>query len=771
MSVVLDKIRSDTCSRRCHHYVLAIWSVLVACSTPRISALSQSGVLTLDFEAKNSSVWIEQASPNDKGGVIVRAGHDPRLQIISARDQHKKLVRRVDAFSLRGKRILAQVKTDVQPREESAFASMRISAERADGRIDAWDFATSQRARTKGTATLQAAIDVPEDAASLSVELAVKGDADAQFGTPHLEIATSDSRDLLLTEEMTARLESMARLVGYLRFFHPSDEVAHLAWPDFEAEAVRQVLTTKSHAELQRALQWVVERSAPTARLHEDGARSGPRPPPRGAGTRLTRWVRIGSGDGGDPYSAFRSGITEPAEVGVTLLKTVPSQGCRHATVRLAARVGENAPVAELYIIPRRGSRSPSVASHVLTQSEAGAIDGDIPSDVTDISYGVRVGGVGVLDVMDVGLACNQKMLGSFASGGAPDIFGTAFHLYSVTPIKECVGCLRVARHLENAYEASRDEIDVSIGQGLRLQMPLALWTDGTRTFPEAPPARYVPRPLPPGDPASRLASAIDIWVTLRWFYPYFDDLGIDWNHELTRALAASAEARSSDQLFLALSRLVAGLRDDHAVIYRPDYDNGILPLLFRELDSKLYFVKGIGEYSTVLPRGSTLVSLDGVPADVVIKQISSTISAATPAWLHAYLPLTLGDGPTGIMLSVVAKQPDGELATISVPRVARSRYVAQKREDRAASGTEVATGVYYLDLSRADDAMWKDVLPKLGSSRAVICDVRDGASPAGFLILAHFIDHEIKSPYWDKPISSVLERKYERTQASIFPL
>ncbi|HEY0481040.1 MAG TPA: S41 family peptidase, partial [Kofleriaceae bacterium] len=47
----------------------------------------------------------------------------------------------------------------------------------------------------------------------------------------------------------------------------------------------------------------------------------------------------------------------------------------------------------------------------------------------------------------------------------------------------------------------------------------------------------------------------------------------------------------------------------------------------------------------------------------------------------------------------------------------------------------------------------------------------RDGASPAGFLILAHFIDHEIKSPYWDKPISSVLERKYERTQASIFPL
>jgi C-terminal processing protease CtpA/Prc len=121
-------------------------------------------------------------------------------------------------------------------------------------------------------------------------------------------------------------------------------------------------------------------------------------------------------------------------------------------------------------------------------------------------------------------------------------------------------------------------------------------------------------------------------------------------------------------------------------------------------------------------------------------------------------------------MVSLGVLKPDGSRATVRVPRITRRRYLAQKYEGRPASGSEVAPGVYYVDLARADDAMWKNVLPKLSASRAVICDLREGASPASFEILAHFIDHEIKSPYWDKPILSLHERKYERTQLSIFP-
>src|SRR6185295_17549914 len=97
---------------------------------------------------------------------------------------------------------------------------------------------------------------------------------------------------------------------------------------------------------------------------------------------------------------------------------------------------------------------------------------------------------------------------------------------YSVTHPSECPGCTRVTRLAETAYQPARDEIDVEIGFGLRLHMPLTVWTDGQQTFPAQGTPAAGP-PLPPGDPAVRIASAIDIWATLRWFYPYFDELHI----------------------------------------------------------------------------------------------------------------------------------------------------------------------------------------------------------------------------------------------------
>jgi hypothetical protein len=262
----------------------------------------------------------------------------------------------------------------------------------------------------------------------------------------------------------------------------------------------------------------------------------------------------------------------------------------------------------------------------------------------------------------------------------------------------------------------------------------------------------------------------IDIWTTLRWFYPYFDDLRIDWDRELTDAVLASARVTSANELLATLGKLVAALRDDHATVYRPGHDNGVLPLVFHKLDSRLYITNGIGAYGDLFQRGSVLDAIDDTPADVAISQLASTISAATASWLNAAVPLLLGDGPAGAMVSVRARQPDGTLVTVRVPRLARSKYLAQKIEPRPTSGSELATGIYYIDSTKIDLAAWTALLPTLRSSRGVICDLRGGATPAAFQILAHFIDHEIKSPYWDIPIASVTSKRYERSWSSILP-
>jgi C-terminal processing protease CtpA/Prc len=49
---------------------------------------------------------------------------------------------------------------------------------------------------------------------------------------------------------------------------------------------------------------------------------------------------------------------------------------------------------------------------------------------------------------------------------------------------------------------------------------------------------------------------------------------------------------------------------------------------------------------------------------------------------------------------------------------------------------------------------------------------VRGSTPSAAFQVLAHLIDHEIKSPYYDTPIVELIGiRRYERVQSSIFPL
>ena len=751
--------------------IATVAALLVACRPVNQRSPPQRSVLAINFEPSAESDWVDQTAASDVGAVsTVAASQSAQIRIVSGHAEEKKVSKRIEASSFRQMRVFASIRTRFRPGEGSANTSMRLSVESAGNRTDAWNSATSLNTTGVTDTVMRVALDVPSDAAFLQIELRVSGAAEARFDIPQLEITATPPQSAPLTTDVLGSLSTLAQLIGYLRFFHPSDQVANTSWPTLEAEAVRRVLTAKSKAQVLDVLRWLVATVAPTASLREIDGRVPSSLPPKGGGTKLTRWVRIGSGNDGEPYSAFRTEIAEPSAVGITLLKSVSAHGCQHATLRLHTRAEQGLPVFELYIFPRYGSTFRNITSHIV--SKGGAIDGDIPSGTTAIMFGVRIGGEGSVELTDIELSCDKKVIGSFSSiADAPEVFGDGYHLYTLAQTADCTNCISVTRSAETTYQPLRDELDVVLGLGMRLTMPLALWTDGNQTFPTATDAALELRPLPPTDLASRVASAIDIWTTLRWFYPYFNDLHIDWDRVLTESIAASACAGSADELLDALSHLVAGLHDDHASVYRADYDNGILPLLFHQIDSRLYFVGGIGSYKSVLPMGSTLESIDGVLTDTVVRQAKSTISAATPAWLHAGLPLVLADGPAGRMISIGARQPDGALIRIRVPRLARFKHFFQKHADRPANGSEIAPSIFYVNFGKLNADSWQAWLPKLASAKGIIGDTRDGASPAAFQVLAHLIDHEIKSPYWDKPIAHPTEKRYERSQSSILPL
>jgi C-terminal processing protease CtpA/Prc len=132
----------------------------------------------------------------------------------------------------------------------------------------------------------------------------------------------------------------------------------------------------------------------------------------------------------------------------------------------------------------------------------------------------------------------------------------------------------------------------------------------------------------------------------------------------------------------------------------------------------------------------------------------------------------TWTSGPKGTFVHIVARQPDGARVTLDVPRVERAKYASQIHEARPAQGSEVAPGVFYVDSATLTKEAWEALLPKLASALGLVCDLRGATAPDAFQVLAHFVDHEIRSPHFNIPIIDPVEQsRYEHVQLSLFPV
>lgn len=67
--------------------------------------------------------------------------------------------------------------------------------------------------------------------------------------------------------QIIRNLSTLAKLYGYVRYFHPSDEAAGVDWDRFLLYAIDSVKNARNHIELQKALEGVFKPIAPTIRI------------------------------------------------------------------------------------------------------------------------------------------------------------------------------------------------------------------------------------------------------------------------------------------------------------------------------------------------------------------------------------------------------------------------------------------------------------------------------------------------------------------------
>jgi C-terminal processing protease CtpA/Prc len=327
------------------------------------------------------------------------------------------------------------------------------------------------------------------------------------------------------------------------------------------------------------------------------------------------------------------------------------------------------------------------------------------------------------------------------------------------------------SRHRTKAARESwkaSDILHVDLGASVAALIPLALFADDKGTLPHAA-LPVKPQPEVPAaafsadDRATRIADVVIAWNVFRHFYPYFDIAKTDWDTVLPVALREAAAAKDGTEFQATLLKMVAALKDGHGrVTYTAMKPQGHAPAVAAWIENK-YIVTWSS--SADLKPGDAIVAIDGKPAAAVLEEMEKSISGATPQWQRARSTMEALQCSRGERLRLTVRSFEAaETRQVAVSCDSQGPFPVDARPKRVTA--ELESGLWYVDLTRAEDKDFDDVLPKLAAAKGIVFDMRGypKVSPAWF---SHVSRTPMRSAQWhvplvDRPGEMTFEREGE---------
>jgi C-terminal processing protease CtpA/Prc len=100
-------------------------------------------------------------------------------------------------------------------------------------------------------------------------------------------------------------LQAFAKLYGYIKYFHPSDEASEFDWESFSIYGVQQVVNAKNSNDLKNKLEELFAPIAPTLQIYSSKEKA--KEIVKEDGTNLIAWQHFGLGLGSFPNSGYES--------------------------------------------------------------------------------------------------------------------------------------------------------------------------------------------------------------------------------------------------------------------------------------------------------------------------------------------------------------------------------------------------------------------------------------------------------------------------------
>ena len=573
-------------------------------------------------------------------------------------------------------------------------------------------------------------------------------------------------------------IESFARLYGYVRWFHPSDEALEINWDKFAVLGVQKVKNIKSTIELKDTLLSLFTPIVPGIQINETGEFEKNTLATDG---KIVAWQYLGV-DLGYRDRGFRSLRTNIFRLphSSNFINPIPDFSVDKRYNDVTELFGKNLKFSGhfkinkeanhehkaflyIYSIFRHNPAFPFVShKKEITSTEWKKYELLMPVHEQDggtiaIAYGLMLNGDvevwaddfqllvdnnGIWETVD-----NQNM--GFESGAISQFNGDWFYQsghynIEVTDNDSFSGkyCLKATYTgvLFDNLPRDGESIQEAIGNGLYCHVPLTLYTtDGKSTYPKTNVNEFKRLQLElerlhledfedTEDMVFRnIGNIVVIWNVFQHFFPYMHVVNVDWEQELVNSLKQTIEAANQNEFNIVLEKMLAKLQDNTLSIVNM-MNRYYLPIVFEYIEGEI--VVAFSEDS-LLHRGDIVKKIDDKNALEVLTELEQKISASEQSRrLMATRRLGSKFENSQTIVEVQRSNQTYQVAvnmTANPPNMRRSSHLGI---------IEVDPGIFYVNSLNNIDL--DTVFDTLAEAKAVIYDLRFLETQSLYRIIQH---------------------------------
>lgn len=554
-------------------------------------------------------------------------------------------------------------------------------------------------------------------------------------------------------------IEAFAKLYGYVRWFHPSDEAQQIDWDKFACYGAKSVENAPHRDALKDSLLKLFLPIAPSLKIY-DGIEKhdfdiSKITPPDMQGFYQVFWQHSGVNLNMTPanvYKSIRVGRINKLDYTKTtpLGKSIPASRFSQKTVRLKIAVkSENGGLGQLFFegLNRNDymNLSKALKPIYLTSNkwEQIVVERTVRPDDLNIFFGINC--------MDtVGVFIDNIKLTVNHNGSDSVVYENSFNNLDENGLNDFLFDKNLPFNIQyinnqdgnNGYLLTRfndknfglfkkkpefgEFIDKQVYSNIFIQLPIVLMANENYTFPAAEKKnlRILQNNVIMQHISSRirdLGSLVIVWNIIQHFFPYFDEVDVDWEKEFNTALK---EYYNGEDFEKVLRKITAKLNDGHVNVLSPTLKKeNQLPIKWEWIDENLV-ITDVYDQNSGLQPGTIVKKIANKKAKKYFSEIEPYIPAPTIGFLRkASENISLLGTPGDLVrLDVIKPHDTKDIVWLRYSLNPHQHYVKSLNKTRYKI---LEDSIYYINLDQISMSEINSLLPQLVSCNGLICDLR----------------------------------------------